>query len=506
MRSGFRVVAVSAIVAVAALVGRADVPPTVEAAQVQLQLGNLLFEEGRFNEALEAYLKAVRADDHTLVRQARAGVIQSALRVAEFATARTEAELLFQDDPRSASAISLYADALWACGLFDQAEQKYHDALALAPQQARGLHGLARSLASKGQLDRALDQAQAALHLAPRDLEIHHTVGTIYERMHRFEEAAAAYGNFVNLLPNKDRSDKAAWSRAEIRFLRSFGQKVPFQMDPGSDEMLYTVDFNLVNDKVVVRARINDASPQDFIVDTGSENTVLSRQTAQRLGVTPVTYTLSAGVGEIGLRGLQLARLESFEIGTLKIHNVPCLIKNPPLKDIPTRETESFSPLALGFSMTIDYKTRKLTIGKKLPSEPKDFELPLRLYRLATVSGTVDQDHLANFVVDTGGEVISISQAMATTLPRVAQVTRKIPLKVYGTSGWDRDAFLLPGVDLAFDAIRFNNFPVVVLNLDAPSALLGFQLGGIVGHKFLSKYRVGIDLDGSVLRLKQISS
>src|SRR5215831_7665292 len=122
MRSGFRVVAVSAIVAAAALVGRADVRPTVEAAHVQLQLGNLLFEEGRFNEALEAYLKAVRADDHALVREARAGVIQSALRVAEFVTARTEAELLFQDDPRSASAISLYADALWACGLFDQAE------------------------------------------------------------------------------------------------------------------------------------------------------------------------------------------------------------------------------------------------------------------------------------------------------------------------------------------------------------------------------------------------
>jgi hypothetical protein len=37
-----------------------------------------------------------------------------------------------------------------------------------------------------------------------------------------------------------------------------------------------------------------------------------------------------------------------------------------------------------------------------------------------------------------------------------------------------------------------------------PSALLGVQLGGTVGHKFLSKYRVGIDLARSVLRLKAI--
>ena len=77
---------------------------------------------------------------------------------------------------------------------------------------------------------------------------------------------------------------------------------------------------------------------------------------------------------------------------------------------------------------------------------------------------------------------------------------RKIALRVYGTSGWDRDAFLMPGVNLKFNDIAFNNFSVVVLNLQAPSVLLGFQVGGIVGHKFLSPYRVSLDLDRSELR------
>jgi surfactin synthase thioesterase subunit len=36
---------------------------------------------------------------------------------------------------------------------------------------------------------------------------------------------------------------------------------------------------------------------------------------------------------------------------------------------------------------------------------------------------------------------------------------------------------------------------VVVLNLDAPSALLGFELGGILGHEFLRQYVVRIDLE-----------
>ena len=44
----------------------------------------------------------------------------------------------------------------------------------------------------------------------------------------------------------------------------------------------------------------------------------------------------------------------------------------------------------------------------------------------------------------------------------------------------------------------------MVLNLRAPSALLGFELGGIVGHRFLSKYHVGVDLKRNRLTLTPI--
>jgi Flp pilus assembly protein TadD len=504
MHSAFRVVVASALVATATFVIRADTTPPSQASEIQLKIGDLLFSEGRYSDSLDAYRNSLKVAPPDDTRRPRMGVIASALRVAEFGLARVEAEKLHQADPRSPDATALYADALWSSGLFQEAEAGYRDALAVSPELARGHHGVARSLAARSRLDEALGEAQAALRLSPRDLEIHHTVGTIFERMHKYEEAAAAFSNYVNLLPNKDHSEKADWSRAEIRFLRSFGQRIPFESEPGTDERLYTVDFRLVNEKVVVRAKVNDASPQDFVVDTGSENTVITRTTAQRLGVTPVTYTLSAGVGRVGLRGLQLARIDSLELGSLKLRNIPCLIKNPPLRDIPVKETEGLSPLALGYSMVIDYKTHKLTFGKHLPEEPRDFELPMRLHRLATVRGVVDTTHQANFVVDTGGEVISISQATATALAK-PETGRRIALKVYGTSGWDPDAFLMPGVDLLFDTIHYGNFPVVVLNLDAPSALLGFQLGGIVGHKFLSKYRVAIDMERSVLRLKGVS-
>jgi Flp pilus assembly protein TadD/predicted aspartyl protease len=492
------------LLGVASLVLNAAATTQFEIAEIQLQLANELYAEGRYLESLDAYQRALTASDPADSRRSRTGVIISALRVAEFDLARQEGELLAKAAPRDADALALHGDALWSSGLFEEAEARYQESLAINSELPRGRHGHARALAARSRLTEAMDEAQAALRLSPRDLEIHHTIGAIYERMRRFEEAAGAFSNYVNLLPNKDRSDKADWSRSEIKFLRSFGQRVPYELDPGAENQLYTIDFRLVNEKVIVRAKVNEGSFQDFVVDTGAENTILSGPTAQRLGVTPITYTLSAGVGDVGLRGLQLARINTLELGPLKLRNVPCMIKDPPLRNLPVKESESLSPLALGFSMIIDYKTRKITFGKKLEPETFDFELPLRMHRLAMVRGMVDGTQPANFVVDTGGEVISISQAIASSLNRPAS-TRRIALQVFGSSGWDRDAFLLPGVDLSFDAIRYTNFPVVVLNLNTPSALLGFRLGGIVGHKFLSRYRVAIDLERSVLGLKQIS-
>jgi predicted aspartyl protease/Flp pilus assembly protein TadD len=499
----FRYGALAAVMAATTLVFNADLLSQSQSGEIQLQLGHQFFRDGRYEDALDAYQRSLTASAPADPREARAGVIQSALRIAEFSVAREAAEALAQSAPADPESMALHGDALWASGLFEEAESKYAGSLSAEPNLARGHHGMARALAAKSRLDEAMEAAQTALKLSPRDLEIHHTVGAIYERMRRYEEAAGAFTNYVNLLPHKDTSDKADWSRSEIKFLRSFGQRVPFETDPGATDQVYTIDFRLVNEKVVVRAKVNDGSFQDFVVDTGAENTILSGPTARRLGITPITYTLSAGVGDVGLRGLQLARINTLELGALKLRNVPCLVKDPPLRNLPVREMESLSPLALGFSMIIDYKTNKITFGKNLPVEPSDYELPLRLHRLATVRGTVDGRHPANFVVDTGGEVISISQATATSLGR-PEPERRIALKVFGSSGWDRDAFLLPGVDLAFDRIRYTNFPVVVLNLNTPSALLGFQLGGIVGHKFLSGYRVGIDLEKSILRLKKI--
>jgi Tfp pilus assembly protein PilF len=502
MRWTLRFVLCAAAVVACTLVIQADDKITAGDAELQFQLGNLLSDETRFREALDAFDRAIQTDDHDLQVRARAGKVKTALRIAEYDLAQKEGELLRASAPSDPEVLSLYADSLWSGGLFDEADDVYRQALSINKESSRARFGTARSLATRSKLEEALTEAQAALAMAPRDGEIHAEIGGIYQRLHRFDEAANAYNNFINLLPNKDRSDKANWTKSQVKFLKAFEGRNPVDIDQQDLETMHTMPFRLVDDKIVVQAKVNGGRLQDFILDTGSEETVISRDTAQRANISPITYTLSAGVGEVGLRGLQLSRIDRLDIGDLQVRNLPVLIKNPVLRGIPKREGESFSPLAFGMSMQIDYQHRQLTMARLLPAaDATDLRLPLRVHRLAMVRGMLNSTRPTYFVVDTGGEVISISAETAGHFDNGGY--RKIPLKVYGTSGWDRDAFLLPGMSLNFDQIEYKNMPLVVLNLRAPSVLLGFQLGGIVGHNFLSHYRVALDMNASELRLQK---
>ena len=490
---------VAAGVAIPMVIDAQSTPATARS-EARIQLGNLLFDDQRYWEAIPVFDEAKADAGPDQLAIASGGLLRSLLQVAEFTQAREEADFLINlasDDP---DILALRGDALWGVGLFDEAEQVYRDVLAMDAGSAAGRHGMAKSMTTRGQYDDALDWVRAALEVSPEVASLHHTLGFIHQRMRRFPEAADAYQAYVDRLPTMANSQKADWARAEVQFLRSFGDRPALVLaEPGR---VHTIPFRLVRDKVIVRGRVNGRDPIDFVMDTGAEQTVLSQPVARDFDIQPIANTLSAGVGEVGLRGLQTGRLDSLEIGSLKVSNLPVIIKSPPLGGLPTPEAEGFSPLSLGLSVTIDYERQELIVGEELPDEPADIELELRQYRLPVVRGVVNDQLARSFVVDSGGEVISISRGTADLLPPLT--VRQVPLKVYGTSGWDEDAYLRPGTDLVFDELQYRNYSVVVLNLHRPSALLGFHIGGIVGHSFLSDYRVTLDLNRNVMRLKRL--
>src|SRR5258706_12332584 len=124
---GFRfAVAASAFVIAVSLVIHAEGTQS-QSVEIQLQLGNMFFGEGRYQESLEAYKNAVKVAPPDQVRQARGGVILSSLRVAEFESARAEAERLIRESPPAPESLALYGEALWALARLGPAATKHNE-------------------------------------------------------------------------------------------------------------------------------------------------------------------------------------------------------------------------------------------------------------------------------------------------------------------------------------------------------------------------------------------
>jgi Flp pilus assembly protein TadD/predicted aspartyl protease len=468
----------------------------------QYTLGTELYDSAKYREAITAFEAAALSDDEALVMRARKGKVRSALRIAEFELALREAITLTESSAADAEARTLLGDALWANGRFDEADEAFQAALDTSGS-TRARFGLARSLASRTKLEEALDEAQKAVAEAPKDPEIHALIGLVYERLNRFEEAAGAFENYVSLLPQrtpKEDNQMAALFQSKVRLLRAFKGRVPQEIE-GDATRVFRVPFKLVDKKIVLQGRVNRASVE-FVLDTGAERSGISDQTARRAGIGTITATLTAGVGIPALRRLDMGRADVLEVGGMRMRNVPIAIRGPVRNALPRWQRESLSPLSLGLSVAVDYQRREVLLARTLPQTEADFVLPLRVNRLPLVRGMLNSTHPAYFVVDTGGELISISSETASALSM--KPVRRIPLRVFGMSGLDMQAYLLPGVDVDFDEIEYRNVGLAVLNLRAPSVLLGFQVGGIVGHRFLSEYRVSMDVARSELRLEKL--
>ena len=466
---------------------------------LQYERGTALFNKGLYAEAQRAFAEASRASDAELALRARKGKVRSGLRIAEFDATHRDARELVRHSPADPESLALFGDAQWAVGLFDEAEDAYARAAALNPAAQRARFGMARSLASRSRLSEALDETRAALRSAPEDSDLHALSATIHERLLRFAEASDAYTAYADVLPPGEAAAMTT-ARARAEFLRSFASRMPLTMSADDAADVHTVPFKLVRNKVVVQGRLNGA-PAEWVLDTGAERTGISSDLANRARIRPVTATLTAGVGRASLRRVQLGRADRLEIGSLQLRNVPVSIRNPAIDGAPRWQGESLSPLSLGLSVVVDYRRRLIVLARELREEAAEVRLPLRVHRLPLVRGTLNSTHSAYFVVDTGGEVISISAETAAALGM--QPARRIPLRVYGLSGLDESAFLLPGVDLDFNEIEYRKVGLAVLNLRAPSVLLGFQVGGIVGHRFLGDYRVAMDFTKGELRLSK---
>ena len=96
---------------------RADVP------EINLQFGDLLLAEGRYGDAADSYRRALTSE--ATGARAGAGLVLSLLRTGDFDAAHEEAGAARGRHPDDAGVIAAHGDALWAAGLFEEADAAY---------------------------------------------------------------------------------------------------------------------------------------------------------------------------------------------------------------------------------------------------------------------------------------------------------------------------------------------------------------------------------------------
>jgi protein O-mannosyl-transferase len=164
-------------------------------AEAYFFLGNALDQQGKLDDAIAAYQQALRfkplqEQTHMLLGVALA-------RQQKFAEARTHYQAVLKLNPESAEAHNNLARIFHTEGRLDDAIAHYSAALALNPELAQAHNNLGILLLQKGDLAGGTDHLRTALRLDPANRETQYNLALALNQQAQWSEAAELFGKTV---------------------------------------------------------------------------------------------------------------------------------------------------------------------------------------------------------------------------------------------------------------------------------------------------------------------
>ena len=160
---------------------------------------NVLYEQGRYDEALTAFEEAIRLDPKdALPWNGKGNVLKEQDRYDEALKAYEEAIRL---DPKDAAPLNGKGNVLYEQGRYDEALKAYEEAIRLAPKNKHPLNGKGCVLYKKGRYDEALESFEEAIQLDPKDTFPWNGKGNTLSEQTQYEEALTAYEEAIRLDP-----------------------------------------------------------------------------------------------------------------------------------------------------------------------------------------------------------------------------------------------------------------------------------------------------------------
>jgi tetratricopeptide (TPR) repeat protein len=184
-------------------------------------LGVILFEQGRVDEAIDHYRKAlaIQPDWDKALENLGSALLQK----GQVNAAITEYQKALSIAPQSAKVRNYLGNAFLQAGRVDEAMENYRQAIQAGPTQPDGYYNLGRALEQSGNLQDAVRYYHEAVQRAPLNAEFLNHLGILYFRsgnpeaaIQQFQAAiraapsdAKSYSNLGNALLDTGRLDEA---------------------------------------------------------------------------------------------------------------------------------------------------------------------------------------------------------------------------------------------------------------------------------------------------------
>ncbi|MGQ0722628.1 MAG: tetratricopeptide repeat protein [Candidatus Eiseniibacteriota bacterium] len=128
---------------------------------------------------------------------------------AEDAAALAEARRLGEVEPQSHRIVVNLGNTLLQQGRYDEAIERYREALAMKPDLAEAHANWGLALKAKGDLPGAIARTLEALRIDPELAEAHYNLGVALAATGRLDDAAKAFRRAVELRPGFDAAERA---------------------------------------------------------------------------------------------------------------------------------------------------------------------------------------------------------------------------------------------------------------------------------------------------------
>jgi tetratricopeptide (TPR) repeat protein len=488
--------------------------------------GYRALRRGDFQEAEKIFRELLGKDAQDV--EARLGLSFALLKQRSLQGAYDNAARVIMLNPLSARAHALLGSAILGAGEFRLSVEEFRTALTLDENEALAVAGLAMVDFYENRMSLALAGLRKAVSMDPDEPDFVFNLGQAAARSEKYKEAADSYERFLMIAPKTD-TDRRARILGLIDFLRYLGRQGALYVAAG--EYRSTVNFDATDNRPIIEVRINGGrQPLRFVLDTGSGMSVISDETAKRLGIKPVARGgLARAVGGGGKFEIVYGFVNSIDIGGARVENVPVYIRKFFDSHIPVDGYLGLSVVSK-FLTSIDYGTRRMCLLRQnqtdqveswttvrrpenlqilTPVAPNDgaVEVPLRTTSSGFLSGEVGLDGFeknVNFIIDTAASITVVSEKLSQE-EQLLDLLKPSKMRVFGAAGVTEDVKLLQLPRLSLGLSKLEKISAAVLDMEPVNETAGFTQSGILGGNFLRNFRVYFDFARGAMRLEPLN-